>query len=87
MKEKIMKNVVLAMLLSAFAVSAAVAAGTHSDKETKEDIARHRAMAAAHEGAAKCLESGKSEDVCTKELQAACKGLAIGKFCGMKHAH
>ena len=87
MKEKIMKNVVLAVLLSTFALSVAVAAGAHSDKETKEDIARHRAMAAAHEGAAKCLESGKSEDVCTKDLQAACKGLAIGKFCGMKHAH
>ncbi len=59
----------------------------HSDKETKEDIQRHRAMAAAHEGAAKCLEAGKKEDVCMKELLAACKGLAIGKYCGMKHAH
>ena len=67
--------------------AAAWAAGAHSDKETKEDIARHRAMAAAHEGAAKCLESGKKEDVCNKELQAACKGLAIGKFCGMRHEH
>jgi hypothetical protein len=59
----------------------------HSDKERKEDIQRHRAMAAAHENAAKCLESGKKEDVCEKELQAACKGLAIGKYCGMKHVH
>ena len=56
-------------------------------KETKEDIARHRAMAVAHEGAAKCLESGKKDDVCEKELQASCKGLAIGKYCGMKHVH
>jgi hypothetical protein len=63
------------------------AASGHNDKETKEDIARHRAMAAAHEGAAKCLESGKNEDVCNKELLAACRGLAIGKFCGMKHEH
>ena len=63
------------------------AAGAHSDKETKEDIARHRAMYSAHENAAKCLESGKKEDVCNKELQAACKGLAIGKYCGMKHEH
>lgn len=59
----------------------------HSDKEMKEDIARHRAMAAAHEAAAKCLESGKKDEVCEKELQAACKGLAIGKYCGMKHEH
>ncbi len=59
----------------------------HSDKETKADVVRHRAMAAAHEAAAKCLEAGKKEDICQKELQAACKGLAIGKYCGMKHEH
>ena len=63
------------------------AAAQHSDKELKEDIQRHRAMAAAHEAAAKCLESGKKDEVCEKELQAACKGLAIGKNCGMKHVH
>lgn len=66
---------------------ALVQAQAHSDKETKEDIARHRAMAAAHEAAAKCLESGKGSDQCQKDLQAACKNLAIGKYCGMKHAH
>ena len=44
-------------------------------------------MSAAHEAAAKCLESGKKEDLCMKELQTACKGLGIGKYCGMKHAH
>ena len=74
------------LALSLFA-AAAFAAGAHSDKETKEDVARHRAIAAAHEGAAKCLEAGKKEAVCHKELQAACKGLAIGKYCGMKHEH
>ena len=84
-----MKTVIAAfapVLLSLFA-AAAMAAGGHSDKETKEDVMRHRAIAAAHEGAAKCLEAGKKEDVCHKELQAACKGLAIGKYCGMKHEH
>ena len=59
----------------------------HSDKDVKEDVARHRAMAAAHEAAAKCLESGKKADACYKELQASCKALAIGKYCGMKHEH
>ncbi|MFT4241876.1 MAG: hypothetical protein QM569_06305 [Acidovorax sp.] len=59
----------------------------HSDKEIKADIERHRAMAAAHEAAAKCLESGKGHDACQKELQANCKGLAVGKFCGMRHVH
>ena len=84
-------NKLTAILMSASALTlfavAALAATAHGDKETKEDIARHRAMAAAHEGAAKCLESGKTEDVCNKELQAACKGLAIGRYCGMKHEH
>lgn len=74
---------IVTLFVAAFSVSAA----PHSDKELKEDITRHRAMAAAHEGAAKCLESGKKADVCEKELQAACKGLAVGKYCGMKHAH
>ncbi len=62
-------------------------AQAHGDKEVKQDIQRHRAMAAAHEAAAKCLESGKKPDQCQKELTAACKGLAIGKYCGMKHEH
>jgi hypothetical protein len=56
-------------------------------EHAKKDITRHRAMAAAHEAAAKCLESGKAEDACHKDLQAACKGLAIGKYCGMRHEH
>jgi len=53
----------------------------------KKDIERHRAMAAAHEAAARCLEAGKDEPQCLKELQAMCKGLAIGKYCGMRHEH
>lgn len=75
------------MFLAAAALLSTAALAQHSDKERKEDAARHRAMAAAHDNAAKCLESAKSEDVCMKELQAACKGLAIGRYCGMKHAH
>ena len=75
------------LLLIAVFTSTAFAASGHSDKEIKVDVARHRAMAAAHEGAAKCMESDKKPEVCEKELQAACKGLAVGKYCGMKHAH
>ena len=78
-------SVIAALLLSVSSV--AFAAEPHGDKERKEDITRHRAMAKAHTDAAICLESGKKEDVCDKALQAACKGLAIGKSCGMKHAH
>jgi hypothetical protein len=75
------------LLIAAVFASTAFASTTHTDKEIKEDISRHRAMAAAHEGAAKCLESAKKPDVCAKELLAACKGLAVGKYCGMKHVH
>jgi hypothetical protein len=64
-----------------------LAGAAESPEEIKKDAQRHRAMAAAHEAMAKCLESGKSPELCQKELQAACKGLAIGKYCGMKHEH
>lgn len=57
------------------------------DEHRKKDIERHRAMAVAHEEAARCLESGKPEAECIKALQQRCKGLAIGKYCGMKHEH
>lgn len=83
-----MKKLFTALALAPLLLAAPLAyAQAHSDKETKEDVARHRAMAAAHEAAAKCLESGKAEDQCQKDLQAACKNLAIGKYCGMKHVH
>jgi hypothetical protein len=55
-------------------------------EHTKADVQRHRQMAAAHEAAAKCQESGKDEDLCNAELAKACKGIAYGKYCGMKHA-
>ena len=75
------------LALSVIALTATSSIAKESAKEIQEDVARHRTMAAAHEAAAKCLESGKDEAVCNKDLQAACKGIAIGKFCGMKHEH
>ena len=57
------------------------------DAHTLEDIERHRSMARAHEQAAQCLASGKSYDDCLKQLQTSCKGLALGKNCGMRHSH
>ena len=80
-----------AIIFIATAATAVTASATttsaHTADDIKKDILRHRAMAAAHEGAAKCLESGKKDALCEKELQAACKGLGIGKNCGMKHEH
>lgn len=84
---KILQKTLVYAVFIALNATFSVAFSQHADKETKEDIQRHRAMAAAHEAAARCLESGKKEEVCAKELQAACKGLAIGKYCGMKHLH
>lgn len=57
------------------------------DAHTLADIERHRAMAKAHEGAAQCLAKGGAHEKCEKQLQADCKGLALGKHCGMRHAH
>jgi hypothetical protein len=82
-----MKKMLLSLVAIALNATVCIAADTHGDAEIKADVARHRAIAAAHEAAAKCLESGKKEEACNQELQAACKGLAIGKFCGMKHEH
>jgi hypothetical protein len=82
-----MKKALLALVFTISSATVCIASTAPIDKEAKEDIARHRAIAAAHEAAAKCLESGKKEEVCHKELLAACKGIAIGKYCGMKHAH
>jgi hypothetical protein len=81
----------LALLFSALSatlfIASSAAAQAHSDADIKKDIQRHKAMAAAHESAAKCLESGKKYDACMKDLQTACKGLGIGKHCGMRHEH
>ena len=53
----------------------------------KQDVLDHRAMADAHLNAAKCLEAGKAEKDCRAQLEKDCKGLGIGKYCGMKHRH
>ena len=84
-----MKKLITALAIAPLLLAGAIAhaQGAHTDKETKADVERHRAMAAAHEAAAKCLEAGKGHDQCQKELQVACKGLGIGKFCGMRHVH
>ncbi len=80
-----MKKALLTLIAAGFVGLPAWA--QHTQKQIEEDIKRHRAMAAAHEAAAQCLESGRGDKVCLQELQTACRGLAIGKYCGMRHAH
>lgn len=53
----------------------------------RKDIEDHRAMAEAHLNAAKCLEADTAEKTCHAQLAKDCKGLGIGKYCGMKHKH
>ena len=60
-----MKKLFAALALAPMLLAGALAhAQAHNDKDTQEDVARHRAMAAAHEAAAKCLEFGKGHDQC-----------------------
>lgn len=56
-------------------------------KHRAQTVAQHKAMAKVHEDAAKCLEAGNPEESCHAQLLKACKGLGIGKRCGMKHSH
>lgn len=78
----------LVVIVCALALSsAALAQSKHGTKEEQDDAKRHRAMAAAHEAAAKCLEAGKGEKACLEQLRKDCKGVGIGKYCGMKHQH
>lgn len=75
----------------AFALLFAIAASAHAAKDDpahlKATIDQHKAIAQAHQQAAQCLESGKDEATCHAEMAKACKGLAIGKLCGMRHKH
>jgi hypothetical protein len=94
--EKNMKSLLAVLVSLALGAGAAYAqdkAGTksagkgHSAAEVQKDIADHLAMAEAHTAAAKCLQGGKGEKVCHEQLARDCRGLGIGKLCGMKHKH
>lgn len=93
MKAKVISGLSLGILALALAFPVPAADGGakkekgHGAEEVKKDIADHRAMAEAHLHAAKCLESGKPEKECQAQLARDCKGLGIGKYCGMKHKH
>lgn len=59
----------------------------HTAAQVQKDVQDHLAMADAHTAAAKCLQSGNSEKVCHAQLAKDCKGLGVGKLCGMRHKH
>ena len=91
-KEGLMTHARLALTV-AILLAAGLASGADKKAEkgdaahVRQAVADHRAMADAHLNAAKCLESGKAEKECHAELEKDCKGLGIGKYCGMKHKH
>jgi hypothetical protein len=84
-----MKDLIVAALSVSLLLGPAALAAEKGKKpdpaHVKKDIADHRAMADAHLNAAKCLESGTPEKECQAQLAKDCKGLGIGKYCGMKH--
>lgn len=92
-----MKAILMVWLLApmvAFAQPAPPAAKNSSpaksskaDEHRSEDVARHRQMAQAHEEAARCLAAGTVEKQCHERLREACRGIAVGQYCGMRHAH
>ncbi len=80
----------LCVFLGGLATGALAQAPSAADKKKQaamEDIMDHRTMAEAHNKAAQCLEAGKSEKECHEQLAKDCKGVGIGKTCGMKHRH
>ena len=85
-------KLIMAIVLAAFVAFPGLVRSAEKDNKEdrehlKQDILDHRAMAEAHLNAAKCLESGRSEKDCHAQLAKDCKGLGIGKYCGMKHKH
>jgi hypothetical protein len=67
---------------------ASAGAGAANDADhRRDDVVRHRTIAAAHEAAARCLERGEKESACHEALRKACQGIAVGRYCGMKHSH
>ena len=69
------------------ATAGPAAAVVAQDPHRRDDVARHRAIAAAHDAAARCLEGGQKESACHDALRKACEGIAVGRYCGMKHSH
>ena len=86
-----MRVLKIALFVAGLSVLAPVLPAEKAKKDdaahVKQDVLDHRAMAEAHLNAAKCLESGKPEKECHDQLAKDCKGLGIGKYCGMKHRH
>jgi hypothetical protein len=78
---------VLALAQTPAPAPAKAAPASAAQAHREEDIAKHRQMARAHEEAAQCLAAGTPEKKCQERLREACKGIAVGQYCGMRHSH
>jgi hypothetical protein len=87
MRRLIARLAMAGLLILPVAATAADKSKQDDPAHVKEGVADHRAMAEAHLNAARCLEAGKAEKDCHAQLAKDCKGLGIGKYCGMKHRH
>jgi hypothetical protein len=57
------------------------------EEAAADPVKSFQATAKAHLTAAQCMETGKPYEDCVWDLQTACKGLGVGKDCGMVHSH
>ncbi len=87
MARSIAQLVVAGWLVLPLAAIAADKGKQDDPAHVRQSVGDHMAMAEAHLNAARCLESGKRERDCHDQLARDCKGLGIGKYCGMKHKH
>jgi ketopantoate hydroxymethyltransferase len=78
------KSVFVASVAALIVLSMPFAASASDDEHRKEDMAKHRQIAKAHESAARCLQSGGKPADCHSQLQKACKGIAVGDHCGLR---
>jgi hypothetical protein len=57
------------------------------EEASADPVKAFQITAKANREAAQCMESGKAYEDCLWDLQTACHGLGLGKFCGMVHSH
>jgi hypothetical protein len=74
-----------AMVLVLMVASSTAWAQGKADPHRAEDRDKHSKIAAAHTAAAACLQAaGANREACVKQLQADCRGLAVGPHCGLR---
>ena len=57
------------------------------EEASTDPVKSFQTTARANKDAAQCMSLGKPDEDCLWDLQTACHGLGIGKFCGMVHSH